>query len=145
MVSLNWDTALERSYERLFGVAVPDGVLHKPHGDAGDPSASWIFPDQPGLITDEVHTTAKAVPSAHARMFLIVEDSGSGAVIVYDLIRPLDATWRTAHIGPHASGGNDIAGPAAEILPALAGPIVRQTDDATWQPVAFNGSQLRAD
>lgn len=30
VVSLNWDTALERAYQRLYGTALPAGVLFKP-------------------------------------------------------------------------------------------------------------------
>ena len=40
VVSLNWDTALERAYERLYGASLPAGVLLKPHGDAADPESS---------------------------------------------------------------------------------------------------------
>lgn len=141
VISLNWDTALERAYERLFGVAIPGGILHKPHGDASDPSALWVFPDQPGLVTDEVRTAANALSAAHARALLIVGYSGSDEVIVDELIKPLDATWRTIRVGPHAVGQNDIAGPAAEVLPALAEPTARQTDDAAWQPITFHGSR----
>lgn len=141
VVSLNWDTALEHAYERLFGVPIPEGVLYKPHGDAADPTAPWVFPDQPGLVTEDVRAAAKALSTAHARTLLIVGYSGSDAVIVDELIQPLDVTWRTVRVGPHASGPNDIGGPAAEVLPALAEPIARQTDDAAWQPVVFHGSR----
>lgn len=34
VVSYNWDTCLERAHERMYGVGLPSGLLHKPHGDA---------------------------------------------------------------------------------------------------------------
>ena len=39
VVSLNWDTALEHAYRRLYGTSLPVGVLFKPHGDAARLSA----------------------------------------------------------------------------------------------------------
>lgn len=47
MVSLNWDTALERAYRRLCGTSLPSGILFKPHNDASSPVESWILPHEP--------------------------------------------------------------------------------------------------
>lgn len=141
VVSLNWDTALERAYERLFGVSLPAGVLHKPHGDAADPESPWVLPDQPGRITPELRATADALASTYARTLLIVGYSSSDAVVVDELIRPLDNTWRTIRVGPSAQGRDDVTGLAADVLPMLAESLARQADASSWHTVTFNGSR----
>lgn len=141
VVSLNWDTALERAYERLYGVSLPEGILHKPHGDAANPKSKWVLPDQPGLITPELLETAKSLASTHARTLLVVGYSSSDAVIVDELIQPLDATWRTIRVGPHAKDEGDLAGQAAVVLTLLAEPIAEALDAAAWHPVTFSGSR----
>lgn len=63
VVSFNWDTCLERAYEHMYGVALPTGVLHKPHGDAAHPEDDWVQPDEDGQVSSEVLFHYKGCPS----------------------------------------------------------------------------------
>lgn len=143
IVSLNWDTALERAYERLFGVPVPTGVLFRPHGDAARPNLPWIFPDEPGAVTAEIEMTARALAASHPRSLLVIGYSGSDAVVVNRLIEPLGAYWRTIRVSPYATDADDLQGTAVEVLGVLAEPLAVRLDSAAWHISDANGATER--
>lgn len=141
VISLNWDTALESAYQRLFGVKVPDGVLLKPHGDAATPETEWTLPHEDGRIPDDVLKLVANLRSGHARTLLVIGYSERDQVVVDQLIQPLDATWRTIRIGPNATGPQDIGAPAEVALPQIAEPYARREDASTWHPISFRGTR----
>lgn len=139
VVSLNWDTALERAYQRLYGVPLPAGVLLKPHGDAAEPGSPWVLPHQPGRVPTQVSEVVNRLAKAHARTLLIVGYSERDQVVVQDLIEPLDHTWRTVRIGPTANGADDVPAGAELVLPQLARPYVDREGAAAWHTVNYQG------
>jgi hypothetical protein len=141
VVSLNWDTALERAYRRLYGVPVPDGVLYKPHGDAAEVNTSWTLPDSPGHVPPELSRVIGTLTKSHARVLLVVGYSERDKVIIDELIAPLDDQWRSVRIGPSAVGRTDIPGPAGGVLKALAEPFRIREDGAAWRTVRFQGGR----
>jgi len=100
VVSLNWDTALECAYQRLYGAVLPAGVIFKPHGDVAQPHVPWTLPHEPGVVPSDVLGTITQLRSTHGRTLLIVGYSESDQVVVDELVRPLDQSWRTIRIGP---------------------------------------------
>ena len=141
VVSLNWDTALEHAYRRLYGVPVPDGVLYKPHGDAARVDAPWTLPNSPGYVPSELSRALEALTVSHARVLLVVGYSERDRVVVDELITPLDNQWRSVRIGPTATGSNDVPGLAGSVLKALAEPYLAREDAAAWRTVRFQGGR----
>lgn len=141
VISLNWDTALERAYRRLYGTSLPSDILFKPHGDASSPAESWTLPHEPGVVTPEILSAVTRLREAHARTLLVVGYSESDQVIVDELVRPLDQSWRTIRIGPHASGVEDLNETAEVVLPLLAEKYVLREDSSSWHTVTYAGSR----
>ncbi len=139
VVSLNWDTALEKAYLRLYGVPVPREVLHKPHGDAADAETPWTFPHEPGRVPAQVTATVRRLAEGHARTLLIIGYSERDRVVVEQLVQPLDETWRTIRIGPSATGPNDLGAGAEVVLPQMAEPYARREDRSSWHTVTYQG------
>lgn len=141
VVSLNWDTALEHAYQRLYGTSLPVGVLFKPHGDAARLSESWTLPHEPGVVSSEVLAVIAELRSTHARTLVVVGYSESDEVVVDELVQPLDQSWRTIRIGPHAAGADDIRETAEVVLPLLAEKYMLQEDRSSWHTVTYGGSR----
>lgn len=139
VVSLNWDTALEQAYERLYGTRLPRGVLFKPHGDAAQPEEPWTLPHEPGVVSSEVQEAISRLQVAHARTLLIVGYSESDSVVVDELVKPLDQSWRSIRIGPRASGREDLQATAEIVLPILAQDHVLREENASWHTVTYSG------
>lgn len=141
VVSLNWDTALERAYGRLYGVTIPKEVLFKPHGDAAHPDTDWTLPHEPGRVTSQVSEVVQRLANGHARTLLIVGYSERDQVIVEELVQPLDESWRTVRIGPSATGEGDVSAGAEIALPPLAEVYARREDESSWHTVTYQGSR----
>lgn len=141
VVSLNWDTALERAYKRLYGTSLPVGVLFKPHGDAEEPNDSWTLPHEPGVVPPEVLATVAQLRAAHARTLIVVGYSESDQVVVDELVRPLDQSWRTIRVGPHTTGAEDIQETAEVALPLLAEKYTLREERSSWHTVTYGGSR----
>lgn len=141
VVSLNWDTALERAYQRLYGTSLPAGVLFKPHGDAGKPNGSWVFPHEPGVVSPQVLAAIDQLRASHARTLIVVGYSESDHVVVKELVQPLDQSWRTIRIGPHTTGGEDIPETAEVVLPLLTERYALREERSSWHTVAYGGSR----
>lgn len=141
VVSLNWDTALERAYRRLYGTSLPTGVLFKPHGDASRRNEPWVLPHEPGVITPEVLATVTRLRTAHARTLLVVGYSEGDQIVVDELLRPLDQSWRTIRVGPHVAGSEDLKATAEAVLPLLAEKYVLREDNSPWHTVTYSGSR----
>jgi hypothetical protein len=139
VVSLNWDTALERAYRRLYGTSLPEGVLFKPHGDAASPNSPWTLPHEPGLVPVAVAGQVTQLASEHARTLLVIGYSESDRIVVDELIRPLDTSWRTIRVGPSANGANDLPVGAEVAMPMLAKPYAEREERASWHVVSYTG------
>ncbi|MHA7295226.1 hypothetical protein [Arthrobacter sp. HLT1-21] len=141
VVSLNWDTALEHAYSRLYGVPVPEGVLFKPHGDAAHPESDWTLPHEPGRVPPQVSEVVQRLAAGHARTLLMVGYSERDQVVVERLVQPLDESWRTVRVGPSAIGAHDVTAVAEVALPQLAEPYASREDAASWHIVTYRGSR----
>lgn len=139
VVSLNWDTALEAAYRRLYGVEVPADVLFKPHGDATQPEHDWTLPHENGRVPASVRDFVARLRAGHARTLVVIGYSEQDRTIVDELIRPLDATWRTIRVGPNATGAHDVHTPAEDALPMIAEDYARREDASAWHSVVFGG------
>ena len=55
VISLNWDDLLESSWTRLYGTQINADRynLIKPHGDVRKKIDNWVFPHEPGKITEQ--------------------------------------------------------------------------------------------
>ena len=138
VVSFNWDSALERAYERLYGAALPAEVLWKPHGDVSQPDACWILPHEDGFVDPDLLKQLAEMGAAHPRILVVVGYSESDKAVVDNLIAPLDARWRVCRVSPNAKGIDDIAGTADIVLGALAAPLAQREDNSTWKVVTFS-------
>ena len=141
VVSLNWDTALERAYQRLYGTSLPPGVLFKPHGDAAQPDAPWTLPHEPGVVSPDLLATITQFRATHARTLLVVGYSESDQVVVDELVRPLDQSWRTIRVGPHATGTDDLKAAAEVALPLLAERYALREERSAWHTVNYAGTR----
>lgn len=141
VVSLNWDTALEHAYGRLYGTTLPTGVLFKPHGDAAHPEVDWILPHEGGVVTDEVADRMAELIDEHARTLVIIGYSESDETISRDLIGRLGERWRTVRVGPSVAGANDIALNADEALGQITTDLLQAEETSSWHSVRFDGSR----
>lgn len=141
VISLNWDTALEHAYQRLYGTNLPTGVLLKPHGDAARPDIRWTLPNEPGIVPSDVLDAVQSIEQKYVRTLLIIGYSERDEVVVKKLIAPLDDSWRTVRIGPSASGPDDIPMGAEIALPRLASDVAKHENEAAWHTVTYQGSR----
>lgn len=139
VISLNWDTALESTYQRLYGTALPKEILFKPHGDAADCRHPWTLPHEDGSVTPALRTRIAELVDDHARTLLVIGYSESDQVIVDELIAPLDQGWRVSRIGPQVTGRDDIAATADDAMPRLADGIGNREANSSWSIVSFTG------
>lgn len=136
VVSYNWDTCLERAHERLYGVGLPAGLLHKPHGDAAHPEGTWVLPDEDGQVTPEVHEHVARL-SNRPRTLVVLGYSGSDLNVVESLLSPLQARWPVVRITPSAVGEGAIQLSADEALASLASRLASPRPLSGWKYVTF--------
>lgn len=141
VVSFNWDSALERAYERVYGVQLPVGVLQKPHGDVKQPDAPWVLPHEDGLVGPDLLRQLSDIVHEHPRTLIVVGYSESDKAVVDGLIAPLDERWRTCRVGPSVVGSDNVVGTADEVLDALAEPLAQREDSCAWKVVTFTGQR----
>lgn len=144
VVSLNWDTALEKAYGRRYGTSLPDGLLFKPHGDAARPEDPWIFPHvcyDPDLVLPEVIEKLTHLVSEHPRILLIIGYSESDQKVVDGVIKPLDTSWPIVRVGPGVTGSEDLPAEAEVVLSVLASRYTEKEDGSSWYPVSFSGQR----
>ncbi len=141
VVSLNWDTALERAYARLYGTSIPGGVLFKPHGDCADPSVDWVFPHEAGTVTGAVKAKIDELVDEHARTLVIVGYSESDETISRELISPVGRLWKIVRIGPSVTGEDDIPLTADEALSRITTDLLDAEESNSWHSVTFSGSR----
>jgi hypothetical protein len=141
VISFNWDSALERAYERVYGTSLPKDTLLKPHGDVAHPSDAWVLPHEDGVVTDEIHARVNALVNEHPRILVIVGYSGSDKTVVDQLIAPLDERWRVTRISPSADGPDDVAGTAGDVLAALTQHAVDREAASAWGIVTFGNQR----
>jgi hypothetical protein len=79
--------------------------------------------------------------AGHARTLMVVGYSERDQVVVDQLLKPLDTSWRTVRVGPTTTGEDDLPARAEQALPLLAEPFARREDDAAWHPVTYAGSR----
>ena len=134
VISVNWDTQLERSYESLYRCrrTLADG-LWKIHGDADQPDQDWILPGDAGHVPPELLAEIEALVRDRPRVLLIVGYSESDKRIVEALTRPLAARWVVCRVGPAVTGSLDLRGTAEQILPQLAKRLVPEAEMPGWQ------------
>jgi hypothetical protein len=137
VISLNWDTLLEVSYQRLYGTLPPEGSLHKPHGDAAYPENSWVLPHEKGTISDALVAQLHSLALERPRVLLIVGYSERDDEVVNKIVRPLENRWRVIRIGPAAGGEGVIQGSASEILPELVRVMNLPSEILGWEYVSF--------
>ena len=136
VVSYNWDTCLERAHERLYGVPLPSGLLHKPHGDAAHTEGTWVLPDEDGQVTAEIHAHVAQL-SDHPRTLVVLGYSGSDVTVVQSLLSPLQARWPVVRITPSAVGEGAIPLPADVALASLASQLAPPEPHSGWRYITF--------
>ena len=99
------------------GVALPTVVLSKPHGDATQPQDLWTLPHEPGVVSSEVLGKMAQLRANYARTLLIVGYSESHQIVVDELVRPLDQSWRTI---PHRAARDGRRRPEGDCRDASA-------------------------
>lgn len=136
VVSYNWDTCLERAHERLYGVGLPAGLLHKPHGDAAYTEGAWVLPDEDGQVTAEVHEHIARLTD-RPRTLVVLGYSGSDLTVVESLLSPLQARWPVFRVTPSAVGEGAIQLPADAALASLASQLAPPQPLSKWKYVTF--------
>ncbi|WP_164492767.1 hypothetical protein [Streptomyces lydicus] len=139
VVSLGWDTALESAYRRQYGTGVPSGILFKPLGDAARPEQHWVLPHMPGTLSADLDDRVRHLVSGHPRTLLLVGCAERDRYTVEQLIARLDQGWRICHIGPEASGADDIRSTVDLALPALASKVREREVMSSWHTLSFAG------
>lgn len=140
VVSFNWDTALERAHEHLFGTSIagrPE-LLDKPHGDAANPSEPWVLPHQPGAVRQRILDRVAELAGQRPRVVLIVGYSGADEAVVEQFLAPAEGRWPVVRSGPTAEGPEALRGFADDVLPAVADALGAGVDVVGWRWVTFS-------
>jgi hypothetical protein len=137
VISYNWDTALERAYEQLYGVPIPLDILVKPHGDANHPDIPWVLPHEDGIVPSPVKEHLAQMASSHPRAFMIVGYSGADQLVVRELVEPYEESWPVVRIGPSFTGPETVTGTADEVLPKLVTELQLDSGLRHWRNVTF--------
>lgn len=142
VVGLNWDTLLETSFERRYGIRInaQGRLLWKPHGDCDAPS-DWVLPYQDGLIPHEIVEDLDSLVSQRPRVLLIVGYSERDESVVRRLVSPLAARWRVFRLGHNATGEGAICLSASEGISAIASALVPHNEVPGWEFVSFAGQR----
>jgi len=139
VVSFNWDTALERASEQLFGTSLTGrrDLLAKPHGDAAQPDVPWVLPHQEGVVPQDVIDHVAELSAERPRALLVVGYSGSDEVVVSQLLTPAAGRWPVIRVGPSATGDEAVTGTADDVVPALADALDAPIELPGWRWVTF--------
>jgi len=145
VVSLNWDTQLERAYAARYGVPPPPAWLRKPHGDAGTPNSRWVLPGEDSPAPRELIGQLSAMAATRPRALLIVGYSEGDRAVVEQVIAPLEARWRAVRISPDALDSGAIRDAAERVMPKIARSLRRPTSSPwRYQHFSFDGNVGRA-
>ncbi|MDR3587183.1 MAG: hypothetical protein P4L59_17990 [Desulfosporosinus sp.] len=140
VISLNWDTQLEKAWRALYGTEINSErtQLYKPHGDAKNPLSVWTFPNQAGTLDESVLQEVDTKNQIFSKVFCLIGYSERDNLIVRNLINPLENKCRVYRVSPNATGEGSIQCCAEEILPKLAKLLC--TDDAInyFDQITFN-------
>lgn len=93
------------------------------------------------MVSSDVLATITQFRATHARTLLVVGYSESDQVVVDELVRPLDQSWRTIRVGPHALGADDLKETAEVALPLLAENYALREERSAWHTVTYAGSR----
>lgn len=139
VVSENWDTLFEAAYERLYGrrLAPDDQFFFKPHGDAAQPSAPWVLPDERGHVPKSLQGRLGEFAAERPRLLLIIGYAEGDEEVVKKLIEPLSSRWRVARIGPAAEGELAVRLPADVAIPKLVAAVEPRPAPSPWAFVKF--------
>jgi hypothetical protein len=139
-ISLNWDTLLETSFHKRYGSElIGNGDwLKKPHGDVAKPDSKWTYPNQPGIIPEELLQEIQQLVQDHPHVLLIIGYSESDEEVVSKIIQPLSTQWRIIRIGPEATGTYSIPLKAQDALPALLKEVDPNVEVPGWEYVNFD-------
>jgi len=143
VVSLNWDTQLERAYAAKYGVMPPAEWLRKPHGDATTPESRWVLPGEDPPALHKLIQQLTSMAAAHPRVLLIVGYSEGDRAIVEEVIAPLEAHWRAVRISPEARGSRAIRDAAESVMPEVARRL-RTASPWRYQHYSAIGNVVRA-
>ncbi len=143
VVSFNWDTALERAYEQLYGASLPanGAFLFKPHGDAATPERDWVLPHQTGFVSRAVKDRIAGFGRQRPRVLLIVGYSESDETVTEELLGPTERRWPVVRVGLSVGGPEAVTGLADEVLPSIADALNAPVDVVGWHWVGFARSR----
>ncbi|MEK4261904.1 nSTAND3 domain-containing NTPase [Paenibacillus sp. FSL L8-0499] len=137
VVSFNWDNLLEEAWKRLYGTNINDNKINllKPHGDVGDLTTKWTFPNSPGTLSEADHEIISRVTQSAPSTLIILGYSESDQVIVEQLIRPNENKYKAFRISPTAL--DSIPFKASEALKKIYDEISKNHNDL-WEHLDFS-------
>lgn len=140
VISYNWDSCLERAYEQLYGIALPDDTLFKPHGDVHNIDGTWTLPDEDGLVPDSVLGRLEMLaPRPHT--LVVIGYSESDENVVETLLRPLSRKWPVVRVGPSVRGEGAVPGMAGTVLSSIVHALGSTDLLQGWRHVTFKRSR----
>ena len=121
VISLNWDTHLEKAWTSLYGTNINSEkiILHKPHGDASTPLENWIFPNEAGRLNESILQEVARKNKNFPKVLCILGYSERDNLIVQELIKPLEEKCRVYRISPNAHGEGALNHNAEDIVPNI--------------------------
>ena len=140
IVSLNWDTQVEKAYERRYGRKIgPNGPeFYKLHGDAAAPEDRWTYPGESSCIPDGLRERLSTLPNERPRLLLVIGYSQGDEDIVQHLIQPLERRWKVVRIGPDGTEPEDIPLKAEFALPRVLSRMALPSEATGWEYVGFS-------
>jgi hypothetical protein len=138
VISMNWDTQIERAYAARYGGLLQPGWLEKPHGDALHPELPWILPTDAADLPAEIGASLDSMVTRRPRILLIVGYAEGDEEIASDIIKPLSTRWRVVRILPNATGRFDLPSTAEAALTDFVKKLTPGMEEQPWRYVLFD-------
>lgn len=138
VISMNWDSQIERAYGARYGGLPQADWLRKPHGDALHPELPWVLPTNEAQLPAAIGASLDSMVKRRPRILLIVGYSEGDEEIARDIIQPLSKRWRVVRIRPNAKGDLDVPSSAETALTDLVKQLVPLPEDQPWRYVTFD-------
>lgn len=143
ILSLNWDTLLERAFLRNYGFWPSSSTFDfwKPHGDCADAGKDWVLPHERGVVSEDIVRKVSGFADARPRVLMIVGYSESDETVVERFIAPMAERWRVYRISPGAAGDGAIRMDAGTALESLANALAPRETKRGWNSVSFDSQR----
>ena len=138
VLSFNWDDLLETAWGNLYGTNINENKINllKPHGDVRNIDGKWIYPNNPGFLSNNHIAQVKSILKESPATFVVLGYSEQDKIIADTFIKPNESKYVIYRISPSATGYNAISMIASEAMNKIGANLNEQKNNL-WNYVDF--------